>query len=256
MANENYIESVKLDIVGSKIESQRESAKKDLDADLKALSEEFEQRRFDLLDRYTQKLVDLNHLENHIQMGDFFYLSDLTCALSQMISSAEGERYVSHKTNVMDEDGNVLKTVVSFVKEDAVDRVDDMIGYKHSLNPESVKEENPNYVYLTEYDERNLGNVKDYFLGNIDVYSTEAMVTFNPDNEYLDGRHVLGRIYDSHFDYVNSFMDSATRDKLLYGFEKPDDLAQMAIIHGVGIYQKNNPKQRRGRIKSIFNKKQ
>lgn len=256
MANENYIESVKLDIVGSKIESQRESAKKDLDADLKALSEEFEQRRFDLLDRYTQKLVDLNHLENHIQMGDFFYLSDLTCALSQMISSAEGERYVSHKTNVMDEDGNVLKTVVSFVKEDALERVDDMIAYKYSVNPESVKEANPAYVYLTEYDEKHLGDVRDYFLGHIDVPSTEVMVTFNPYNEYLDGRHVLGRIYDSHFDYVNDFMNTATRSKMLYGFERPDDFAQMAIVHGVGIYQRNNPKPRRGRIKSIFNKKQ
>ena len=40
MANENYIEDLKLDIVDSKIESQRENAKKDLEADLKALSEE------------------------------------------------------------------------------------------------------------------------------------------------------------------------------------------------------------------------
>ena len=255
MANENYIEELKVQIYDS-INSQRNSARKKLDSDLEALKVEYEKKKFELQDSFVSENTGLNHYENYIQMGDFFALSDVTNALSQMISNAEGEKYISHKTNVMDEDGNVLKTVVSFVKEDAVDRVDDMIGYKHSLNPESVKEENPNYVYLTEYDERNLGNVKDYFLGNIDVYSTEAMVTFNPDNEYLDGRHVLGRIYDSHFDYVNSFMDSATRDKLLYGFEKPDDLAQMAIIHGVGIYQKNNPKPRRGRIKSIFNKKQ
>lgn len=256
MANENYIEDLKLDIVDSKINAQRENAKKDLEADLKTLREEFEQRKFDILDRYTQKLVGLNHYENHIQMGDFFYLSDLTCALSQMISSAEGERYVSHKTNVMDEDGNVLKTVVSFVKEDALERVDDMIGYKHSVNPDSVKEANPAYVYLTEYDESNLGDVRDYFLGHIDVHSTEVMVTFNSHNDYLDGKHVFGKVYDPHFEYVNSFMNTATKAKLLFGFEKPDDFAQMAIVHGVSIYQKNNPKPRRGRIKSIFNKKQ
>ena len=39
---------------------------------------------------YKIVLLDLNHYENDIQMGDFFYLSDLTCALSQMISNAEG----------------------------------------------------------------------------------------------------------------------------------------------------------------------
>ena len=116
MANENYIEELKLDIVDSKIEAQRESAKRDLEADLKALADEFEQRKFDILDKYVNRIKDLNHYENHIQMGDFFYLSDLTCALSQMISSAEGEKYLSHKTDIMDKDGNVVKTVVSFVK--------------------------------------------------------------------------------------------------------------------------------------------
>ena len=151
-------------------------------------------------------------------MGDFFYLSDLTCALSQMISSAEGEKYLSHKTDIMDKDGNVVKTVVSFVKEDSIDKVDDMIGYKYSLDPESVKEANSDYVYLND-------------------------------------RHVLGRMYDPHFEYVNNFMNTATQSKMLHGFEKTDDFAQMAIVHGVSIYKKNNPKTRRGRIKSIFNKK-
>ena len=255
MANENYIEELKLDIVDSKIEAQRESAKKDLEADLEALADEFEQRKFDILDKYVNRIKDLNHYENHIQMGDFFYLSDLTCALSQMISSAEGEKYLSHKTDIMDKDGNVVKTVVSFVKEDSIDKVDDMIGYKYSLDPESVKEANPDYVYLTEYDERNLDDVRDYFLGNIDVRGTEVMVTFNPYNSYLDDRHVLGRMYDPHFEYVNNFMNTATQSKMLHGFEKSDDFAQMAIVHGVSIYKKNNPKTRRGRIKSIFNKK-
>ena len=255
MANENYIEELKLDIVDSKIEAQRESAKRDLEADLQALADEFEQRKFDILDKYVNRIKDLNHYENHIQMGDFFYLSDLTCALSQMISSAEGEKYLSHKTDIMDKDGNVVKTVVSFVKEDSIDKVDDMIGYKYSLDPESVKEANPDYVYLTEYDERNLDDVRDYFLGNIDVRGTEVMVTFNPYNSYLDDRHVLGRVYDPHFDYVNNFMNTATQSKMLHGFEKSDDFAQMAIVHGVSIYKKNNPKTRRGRIKSIFNKK-
>ena len=37
MANENYIEELKLDIVDSKIEAQRESAKRDLEADLKKI---------------------------------------------------------------------------------------------------------------------------------------------------------------------------------------------------------------------------
>ena len=255
MANENYIEELKLDIVDSKIEAQRESAKRDLEADLKALADEFEQRKFDILDKYVNRIKDLNHYENHIQMGDFFYLSDLTCALSQMISSAEGEKYLSHKTDIMDKDGNVVKTVVSFVKEDSIDKVDDMIGYKYSLDPESVKEANPDYVYLTEYDERNLDDVRDYFLGNIDVRGTEVMVTFNPYNSYLDDRHVLGRMYDPHFEYVNNFMNTATQSKMLHGFEKTDDFAQMAIVHGVSIYKKNNPKTRKGRIKSIFNKK-
>ena len=255
MANENYIEELKLDIVDSKIEAQRESAKRDLEADLKALADEFEQRKFDILDKYVNRIKDLNHYENHIQMGDFFYLSDLTCALSQMISSAEGEKYLSHKTDIMDKDGNVVKTVVSFVKEDSIDKVDDMIGYKYSLDPESVKEANPDYVYLTEYDERNLDDVRDYFLGNIDVRGTEVMVTFNPYNSYLDDRHVLGRVYDPHFDYVNNFMNTATQSKMLHGFEKTDDFAQMAIVHGVGIYKKNNSRARKGRIKSIFNKK-
>lgn len=255
MANENYIEELKLDIVDSKIEAQRESAKRDLEADLEALADEFEQRKFDILDKYVNRIKDLNHYENHIQMGDFFYLSDLTCALSQMISSAEGEKYLSHKTDIMDKDGNVVKTVVSFVKEDSIDKVDDMIGYKYSLDPESVKEANPDYVYLTEYDERNLDDVRDYFLGNIDVRGTEVMVTFNPYNSYLDDRHVLGRMYDPHFEYVNNFMNTATQSKMLHGFEKSDDFAQMAIVHGVSIYKKNNPKTRRGRIKSIFNKK-
>ncbi len=255
MANENYIEELKLDIVDSKIEAQRESAKRDLEADLQALADEFEQRKFDILDKYVNRIKDLNHYENHIQMGDFFYLSDLTCALSQMISSAEGEKYLSHKTDIMDKDGNVVKTVVSFVKEDSIDKVDDMIGYKYSLDPESVKEANPDYVYLTEYDERNLDDVRDYFLGNIDVRGTEVMVTFNPYNSYLDDRHVLGRMYDPHFEYVNNFMNTATQSKMLHGFEKTDDFAQMAIVHGVSIYKKNNPKTRRGRIKSIFNKK-
>ncbi len=255
MANENYIEELKLDIVDSKIEAQRESAKRDLEADLQALADEFEQRKFDILDKYVNRIKDLNHYENHIQMGDFFYLSDLTCALSQMISSAEGEKYLSHKTDIMDKDGNVVKTVVSFVKEDSIDKVDDMIGYKYSLDPESVKEANPDYVYLTEYDERNLDDVRDYFLGNIDVRGTEVMVTFNPYNSYLDDRHVLGRMYDPHFEYVNNFMNTATQSKMLHGFEKSDDFAQMAIVHGVSIYKKNNPKTRRGRIKSIFNKK-
>ena len=255
MANENYIEELKLDIVDSKIEAQRESAKRDLEADLQALADEFEQRKFDILDKYVNRIKDLNHYENHIQMGDFFYLSDLTCALSQMISSAEGEKYLSHKTDIMDKDGNVVKTVVSFVKEDSIDKVDDMIGYKYSIDPESVKEANPDYVYLTEYDERNLDDVRDYFLGNIDVRGTEVMVTFNPYNSYLDDRHVLGRMYDPHFEYVNNFMNTATQSKMLHGFEKSDDFAQMAIVHGVSIYKKNNPKTRRGRIKSIFNKK-
>ena len=255
MANENYIEELKLDIVDSKIEAQRESAKRDLEADLEALADEFEQRKFDILDKYVNRIKDLNHYENDIQMGDFFYLSDLTCALSQMISSAEGEKYLSHKTDIMDKDGNVVKTVVSFVKEDSIDKVDDMIGYKYSLDPESVKEANPDYVYLTEYDERNLDDVRDYFLGNIDVRGTEVMVTFNPYNSYLDDRHVLGRMYDPHFEYVNNFMNTATQSKMLHGFEKTDDFAQMAIVHGVSIYKKNNPKTRRGRIKSIFNKK-
>ena len=255
MANENYIEELKLDIVDSKIEAQRESAKRDLEADLEALADEFEQRKFDILDKYVNRIKDLNHYENHIQMGDFFYLSDLTCALSQMISSAEGEKYLSHKTDIMDKDGNVVKTVVSFVKEDSIDKVDDMIGYKYSLDPESVKEANPDYVYLTEYDERNLDDVRDYFLGNIDVRGTEVMVTFNPYNSYLDDRHVLGRMYDPHFEYVNNFMNTATQSKMLHGFEKTDDFAQMAIVHGVGIYKKNNSRARKGRIKSIFNKK-
>ena len=255
MSNAKYIEDLKVDIVDSKIEAQRESAKKDLDADLKALSEEFERRKFDILDKYVNKIKDLNHYENHIQMGDFFCLSDLTCALSQMISSAEGEKYLSHKTDIMDKDGNVVKTVVSFVKKDSIDKVDDVIGYKYTLNPESVKEANPDYVYLTEYDERNLDDVRDYFLGNIDVRGTEVMVTFNPYNVYLDGRHVIGRIQDPHFDYVNDFMNSATQSKMLFGFEKADDFTQMAIVHGVSIYKKNNPKTRKGRIKSIFNKK-
>ena len=255
MANENYIEELKLDIVDSKIEAQRESAKRDLEADLQALADEFEQRKFDILDKYVNRIKDLNHYENHIQMGDFFYLSDLTCALSQMISSAEGEKYLSHKTDIMDKDGNVVKTVVSFVKEDSIDKVDDMIGYKYSLDPESVKEANPDYVYLTEYDERNLDDVRDYFLGNIDVRGTEVMVTFNPYNSYLDDRHVLGRMYDPHFEYVNNFMNTATQSKMLHGFEKTDDFAQMAIVHGVSIYKKNNSRARKGRIKSIFNKK-
>lgn len=255
MANENYIEELKLDIVDSKIEAQRESAKRDLEADLKALADEFEQRKFDILDKYVNRIKDLNHYENHIQMGDFFYLSDLTCALSQMISSAEGEKYLSHKTDIMDKDGNVVKTVVSFVKEDSIDKVDDMIGYKYSLDPESVKEANSDYVYLTEYDGSKLGNIRDYFYGDLDIHGTEVMVTFNPYNSYLDDRHVLGRMYDPHFEYVNNFMNTATQSKMLHGFEKSDDFAQMAIVHGVSIYKKNNPKTRRGRIKSIFNKK-
>ena len=255
MANENYIEELKLDIVDSKIEAQRESAKKDLEADLEALADEFEQRKFDILDKYVNRIKDLNHYENHIQMGDFFYLSDLTCALSQMISSAEGEKYLSHKTDIMDKDGNVVKTVVSFVKEDSIDKVDDMIGYKYSLDPESVKEANSDYVYLTEYDGSKLGNIRDYFYGDLDIHGTEVMVTFNPYNSYLDDRHVLGRMYDPHFEYVNNFMNTATQSKMLHGFEKTDDFAQMAIVHGVSIYKKNNPKTRRGRIKSIFNKK-
>lgn len=255
MANENYIEELKLDIVDSKIEAQRESAKRDLEADLKALADEFEQRKFDILDKYVNRIKDLNHYENHIQMGDFFYLSDLTCALSQMISSAEGEKYLSHKTDIMDKDGNVVKTVVSFVKEDSIDKVDDMIGYKYSLDPESVKEANSDYVYLTEYDGSKLGNIRDYFYGDLDIHGTEVMVTFNPYNSYLDDRHVLGRMYDPHFEYVNNFMNTVTQSKMLHGFEKTDDFAQMAIVHGVSIYKKNNPKTRRGRIKSIFNKK-
>ena len=50
-------------------------------------------------------------------------------------------------------------------------------------------------------------------------------------------------------------MNTATQSKMLHGFEKTDDFAQMAIVHGVGIYKKNNSRARKGRIKSIFNKK-
>ena len=255
MANENYIEELKLDIVDSRIEAQRERAKRDLEADLKALADEFEQRRFDILDKYINRIRDLNHYENDIQMGDFFYLSDLTCALSQMISSAEGEKYLSHKTDVMDKNGNVVKTIVSFVKEDCIDGIDDKIGYMYSLDPESVKEANPNYVYLTEYDGSKLGNIRDYLHGDLNIHGTEVMVTFNPYNSYLDDRHVLGRMYDPHFDYVNNFMNTATQSKMLHGFEKTDDFAQMAIVHGVGIYKKNHPGVKKGRIRLFSNKK-
>ncbi len=255
MANENYIEDLKLDVIDKRVITQREYARNDLDSELEALKTEFERRKFEIQDKYVRKISELNQYENHIQMSDFFCLSDVTNALSQMISNAEGEKYLSHETNIMDENGNLVKTIVSFVREAVVDEVDDKISYKYHINPEFVKEENPDYVYLTEFDEKKY-DIRDYFYGLTSVNNSDIMVTFNPYNDYLDSRHVFARIYDPHFEYVNSFMVSATKTKVLYGFEKSDDFAQMAIVHGVGLYKKNNPSSGKGRIKRLFNKNQ
>ena len=253
MSNENFIEELKIDISGS-IDTQREDARTQLDKDLKALKEEFEKRKFKLQDKYVAEVVRLNHLENYVQMSDFFTLSDVTNALSQMISTAEGERYASHKTKILDEEGNVVKTVVSFVKESAIDGIDETISYKHSLNPECVRKEDPNYIYLCEYDDSKLAARPEVYR-HADIKDTDIMVTFNPYNEFLDHRHVLARVNDPRFEYVNSFMSMATQTKMLYGFERNDDFAQMAIVHGTGLYKKNRPRSER-RIKRFFSKKQ
>ncbi len=253
MANENFIEDLKTNIVNS-IDSQRDKAKNDFEDALKELKAEFEKRKFELQDEYVRRISGLNRDENRFQMSDFFTLSDITNALSQMISNAEGERYTTHKTSILDENGNVSKTVVSFVKEEFVDGIDETIVYKHSMHPECVKMPDTRYVYLTEYTERELP-VRSYFYGITRYEDSEVYVTFNPHNTYLDSKHVLARISDPHFDYVNSFMDGATKTKMLSGFEKSDDFAQLAIIQGVDIYKKNHPGVKKGRIRLFSNKK-
>lgn len=253
MADQNYIEDLKTEIINA-INSQREEARVDLDKDLEALRKQFEKKRFELQDKYINKFRKYNYHENCIQMGDFFCLADLTNALSQMISNAEGEKYVSHKTEILDEEGKVVNTIVTFAKASDVDKVDEKIRYVYSMNPESVKGADSSYVYLCEYDDSNL-NFKPYLYGNGEIVNSDIMVTFNPYNEFLDDRHVLANINDPRFEYVNSFMNIATQTKLLYGFERSDDFAQMAIVHGTGIYKKRKSSDRKGRIKSVFNKK-
>ena len=50
-------------------------------------------------------------------------------------------------------------------------------------------------------------------------------------------------------------MNSATKTKMISGFEKSDDFAQLAILQGNTIYRRNNPDARKGRIKKFFDKK-
>lgn len=252
MSNENYIEELKGQLVNS-ISSRRDFAREKLDNGLDSLKAEYEKRRFELQDVYVDEITELNQYENYIQMGDFFALSDVTNALSQMISNAEGEKYVSHKTQVSTDDGTI-RTIVSFIKEGSEEWIDDVISSRYIADPESVKGADSSYIYLTEYEDQQL-DIRSYFYGITRYEDSEIFVTFNPHNTYLDSKHVKARIYDPHFDYVNSFMDNATKNKILYGFEKSDDFAQMAIVHGDSIYRKNNPNEKKGRIKKFFEKK-
>ena len=252
MANENYIEELKVQIYDS-INSQRNSAREKLDSELEALKAEYEKKKFELQDSFVSETTGLNHYENYIQMGDFFALSDVTNALSQMISNAEGEKYISHKTQVVGDNGTV-RTVVSFVKQGSEEWIDDVISSRFIADPESVKGVDSDYIYLTDYEDKEL-NIRSYFYGITRYEDSEIFVTFNPHNTYLDSKHVIARIHDPHFDYVNSFMNSATKTKMISGFEKSDDFAQLAILQGNTIYRRNNPDARKGRIKKFFEKK-